>query len=497
MNIQEVEQRLGIPRASIRYYEKEGLVHPARGVNNYRDYTEEDVRTLEKICLLRRLDMPIETIREVQSGEAPLAGALARQKTLLEGSAVRVEQAMALCRALLEDRATYPALEPARYDRPALTPPAAPPPQEGFSRPPVEGAEWAFSPWQRFWARNLDLALTEMAVELFLMLVCHVSVLTTPTRLFQAISLVLSWALLLLVEPLLLSIWGTTPGKWLLGLELRDAWGRKLSFSSALNRTWGVLGKAYGYGIPFYSLYRYYKSYRTCRDGQPMDYDLQQDNLYYSKRPDRWTGRAWAAAALTVPLFLTALLASYHSLLPPNRGDVTPEQFYENVNAVSGYLGYSIQVDDEGYRIAGSDNVIVPGKDGVFQRGDRFDSEPFYRLETDGEGFVTAVSVQEAGRGEEAGFVWLPNEGASLAIWAYAGTEWGGYETASSPLLKAISEGRGWNKGVTSSGGFGLTLTLEQSGYDAAFSSGILVPREGAEECWYRCVIRLERLEES
>ena len=65
MNIREIEQQLGIPRANVRYYEKEGLLHPQRSANNYRVYTEEDVETLKKIRLLRQLDMPVETIRAV------------------------------------------------------------------------------------------------------------------------------------------------------------------------------------------------------------------------------------------------------------------------------------------------------------------------------------------------------------------------------------------------------------------------------------------------
>ena len=48
MNIRDIEARLGIPRASVRYYEKEGLLHPRRGSNNYRDYSQEDLETLQK-----------------------------------------------------------------------------------------------------------------------------------------------------------------------------------------------------------------------------------------------------------------------------------------------------------------------------------------------------------------------------------------------------------------------------------------------------------------
>ena len=60
MNVREIEQQLGIPRANIRYYEKEGLLHPRRESNNYRVYTDEDIEALKKIRLLRQLDMPIE-----------------------------------------------------------------------------------------------------------------------------------------------------------------------------------------------------------------------------------------------------------------------------------------------------------------------------------------------------------------------------------------------------------------------------------------------------
>ena len=102
MNIRELEERLGIPRANVRYYEKEGLIHPARGSNNYRVYTEEDAAALEKIQLLRRLDMPIGAIRAVQAGEVTLAQALERQSQLLAHDAAKLARAQQVCRSLLE-----------------------------------------------------------------------------------------------------------------------------------------------------------------------------------------------------------------------------------------------------------------------------------------------------------------------------------------------------------------------------------------------------------
>lgn len=77
MTIKELEQKTGMARANIRFYEDEGLLCPRRLGNGYRDYSDEDARTLEKIRLLRNLRLDIGTIRSVQRGALPLAQALA------------------------------------------------------------------------------------------------------------------------------------------------------------------------------------------------------------------------------------------------------------------------------------------------------------------------------------------------------------------------------------------------------------------------------------
>ena len=76
MHIKDIETRTGLSRANIRYYEQEGLVHPVRARNGYRDYSQEDLDTLLRVRLLRRLDVPIEEIRAMQAGELDLADVL-------------------------------------------------------------------------------------------------------------------------------------------------------------------------------------------------------------------------------------------------------------------------------------------------------------------------------------------------------------------------------------------------------------------------------------
>ena len=66
MTIKEMEERLGMTRANIRFYEREGFITPVRGENNYRWYTQEDAATLEKVKLLRQLGLPLDTIRRAQ-----------------------------------------------------------------------------------------------------------------------------------------------------------------------------------------------------------------------------------------------------------------------------------------------------------------------------------------------------------------------------------------------------------------------------------------------
>ena len=501
MNIQEIERRLGVPRANIRYYEKEGLLHPRRSANNYRDYSEEDLETLKKICLLRRLDMPVETIRAVQAGEVPLAEALARQERLLAGEAARLDRAQAVCRSMLDDQVTYAALEPARYEGSSFALPGqaagqpAPPP-EAPRRPPVEGAQWAFDPWQRYWARTLDLALTGAAAWAILTLGFRMSIAGMDGRLLQAANLFLLWAILLVLEPLLLCTWGTTPGKWLLGLELRSKEGKKLSFLQGLRRTWGVLWMGYGLNIPVYGLYRLYRSYQECRDNEPLDYDYEAENLYYSKVPGRWGLRAAGAAALSLAMLPVMVWCSLEALRPSARGEVTAAEFAENVNAVAESLNGALWVDEEGFRLSRTTGIVLGGERQESRRyGMRYEEEPAYTLELDGNGFVTGFRMEAEERVSADGANWtsLPIRDAEILTAAFRGAWCGGSEMLKGPVMDALKAPPvEWTGQPVRDGEFTLAITLESEGYDAA-DGGLLLPREGAEECWYRFVLYAEK----
>ena len=68
MKINQVEELVGITKKNIRFYEEQGLICPDRDRNNgYREYNLDDVKKLNQIKLLRRLEVPIEEIRKIQT----------------------------------------------------------------------------------------------------------------------------------------------------------------------------------------------------------------------------------------------------------------------------------------------------------------------------------------------------------------------------------------------------------------------------------------------
>lgn len=105
MNTKRVEELVGLSRQNIRYYEKEGLLTPNRQEgNSYRDYSEEDIRRLKTIKMLRMLDMPLKEIERVLKKEVSLQEAVTiRQKEILEYQK-QLQAAIDICNQLKKEK---------------------------------------------------------------------------------------------------------------------------------------------------------------------------------------------------------------------------------------------------------------------------------------------------------------------------------------------------------------------------------------------------------
>lgn len=101
MKINEVEAQVGITKKNIRFYEEQGLLSPRRNSeNSYREYGGEEVETLKRIKLMRKLGVPLEEIRRMQTGGHTLGDGMRRHLVSLEREKRNLEQAMELCRSL-------------------------------------------------------------------------------------------------------------------------------------------------------------------------------------------------------------------------------------------------------------------------------------------------------------------------------------------------------------------------------------------------------------
>ena len=103
LKINEVEALVGITKKNIRFYESEGLLTPRRNSENgYRDYGEAEVDALRRIKLMRKLGVPLEEIRKMQSGVHTVGDGMRRHLITLERDRENLEQAIRLCGGLTD-----------------------------------------------------------------------------------------------------------------------------------------------------------------------------------------------------------------------------------------------------------------------------------------------------------------------------------------------------------------------------------------------------------
>ena len=113
MKINEVEERLGISKANIRFYEKQGLLNPARSANGYRDYSDADILLLQQIIILRKLGISVQDIARIQKGELPLQDAVRANILQLEEQIQQLTGSLKLSRQIAAEDA--PELDTLRY----------------------------------------------------------------------------------------------------------------------------------------------------------------------------------------------------------------------------------------------------------------------------------------------------------------------------------------------------------------------------------------------
>lgn len=118
MQIHEVESITRLTKKSIRYYEEEGLLNPKRNSNNdYREYTEEDIKNLRLIKFLRELNVPISEIKRLKSNTLTLKDCMKERIEKIEAEKDNYEIIKNMCVEIFNEGDTYDSIDITKYSK--------------------------------------------------------------------------------------------------------------------------------------------------------------------------------------------------------------------------------------------------------------------------------------------------------------------------------------------------------------------------------------------
>jgi len=115
MKINELENLLGVSRATIRYYEDQGLVTPPRTDNGYRDYSDEEVLLFQKIIVLRKLGVSVQEIKDLIEDKAELHEVLRQNQDRLRAQQDEIAVAIEMCGDLDAEAGDFDGIDPPKY----------------------------------------------------------------------------------------------------------------------------------------------------------------------------------------------------------------------------------------------------------------------------------------------------------------------------------------------------------------------------------------------
>lgn len=338
MLIQDVERRTGLDRATIRFYEKENLVVPIREDNGYRTYQEHDVELLLKIKLLRQLGVSLFKIKSLQQGSEDFSVILAEQIEMLENRIQDDTRARLVCIEMQKDGAQYADLNVHHYLQILSSAP------QSISRTFSEPLERESHPWRRYFARYLDYRVIGAIFNIFIIVILRIRPFDSDA--ITILSYVANFAAVPILS-ILLHYWGTTPGKWAMGIRLESIHGGKLSGGEALYREGKILWHGLGFFVPILEVWREYRSYQQEKNGIAQSWNEDTEIIY-----ETWSVRRKCMAALIfIVSFSLSVFAGCDTMMPTYRGNgVTLSEFAENFNDYASvpYAQNSIILGDDG-----------------------------------------------------------------------------------------------------------------------------------------------------
>lgn len=493
MTMKEIENLSGMSRANIRFYETEGLLRPARDSNGYRNYSEEDLNTLRKIRLLRTLHLSLEDIRSISLGQRSLTDVLSTHIPHLRDREEDLGHCRSICSQICNDGTDYISLDAEHYLSLMDSPLPAPELKED-TLPKVT------SPWKRFFARGIDFALLGLLPDCLLSLVLHIN-----ESSYSAGRLIFDWIapllLLLLLEPVMISMSGTTPGKLLFGLRVTAPDGSRLSWRDAVHRTWTVLRYGYGFFLPVYSLVRLYRSFRGCKNEELLEWETDSMLTLKDKAVPLLAVEFLAVDAV---IFCLSFIIWQAGALPINRGSLTTAEFCENYNQLQEYYGISrpVNVPDTAlYNYIGLPKIL--DENGTWQDlpnysqsfNDDFGELPALQFtETDDD--LTEISFNQSYKNENVSVVSYADFMALAAVsYICAQDDYCLLPVTPDRIYDQITEKAASYEDFTfAAAGVVVKCRVDHSGYTPMENNSMMVPEYG-QEAYYSIAFTMKKAE--
>lgn len=374
-----------------------------------------------KLLLLRTLGISETAIESLQNGTAELGDVMKARIAESTADERDVTQCAIVCQNIKMDGASYEELDPEPYleriasmkatggmfaDDPRYiardqlseinkpvsdpTPGSSEPggftsdPSEPFRSSPIGPASVAGAkpiivsifphPVIRGLARFVDMMIYILIANLLFRFVLKTEPVTITALTSSGVGAIAIWwqfliyVMMFTLEPVMLHLFGTTPGKLIFGLKLYAGDGSKLTWKQAFTRSFRLFRFGFGFCIPFYSFIRICVSLIACSRRQPLAWDLE---IRYTA-PQKKRVYAIPLVILVIMLISTIdTLSSSIAEIPKNDLPLTVEQFEENCAHVVQY-----------------DSIV-------------FSDVPDYSIEYDGSGHVKSVSYEVSLSNEE------------------------------------------------------------------------------------------------
>ena len=414
MTIKDMELQTGLARANIRYYEAEGLISPERAEN-----AQEDAETLLRVKLLRALGLTVGQIKAIVRGETELDAALSARITAIQKEKAALDRAGEIAGRIRQAHAQFRTLDARPYLDEMQT-------ERVLERDTLPKEHF---PWQRFFARLLDAQIYR-SLWVLILPALGFNMLKSSRGGVLFLEL-LTLGTMFLLEPLLLSRFGTTPGKWLFGLRVTSPDGRRLTYAEGRERTAYLFWYGIRLNLPFFRLYRLYVSYTDEQQEKELPWEDRSEQTIR----DHAGWRFAAAAALAVLLIAGGVLRVLLPYGPTHRGELTIAQFAENYNTILRQFGdYDVELDETG-RWQEESEFSMDGGTVSVAFGERY---PQLEYQTEN-GVLTGI-VYHAEGGEADSWISIPSgDVMQYALFAFAGAE-KGHILLDKPLQTAASE---------------------------------------------------------